>query len=337
MNNNTIYTTFFPSNKYAKWYLNIIQNRLDNPLDSNIYTEKHHIIPKSFYKYKDIADTISLPWDSDHNDTQLVALSIKEHFICHLLLSKMYPKHTREKHLMDCAITYFRVHGKYKYSRLVEAATTRHRDKCNKYVKETNIKISNTLKSKWAEGIYTLSDEHKARMHSPEAIAKASATMKAKQYRSYYDPITLDYKMFSKQEVDGLLVPDGWLPGRKPKYEHTPIPISERLLNKKRWVLYKNDSIIWAGLNFTEFLKSRPDLKSIKYSPSKSKKVKKFDYMPISNDNGLVQVNYTCTNMSQKEYAKHIDVSGSTLSNSIKNGTIKKLVKVDYYILVEDK
>jgi hypothetical protein len=56
-------------NKYFKWYCNIINKRLTNPyIASKI--EKHHIIPKCIGGIK------------------LVHLSLREHFIVHLLLTK---------------------------------------------------------------------------------------------------------------------------------------------------------------------------------------------------------------------------------------------------------
>ena len=60
---------------YQKIYNNIIQNRLLNPI-TNEYTEYHHILPKS------------LGGSDDKNN--LVNLSAREHFICHLLLTKIY-------------------------------------------------------------------------------------------------------------------------------------------------------------------------------------------------------------------------------------------------------
>lgn len=60
---------------YQKIYNNIIQNRLLNPI-TNEYTECHHILPKS------------LGGSDDKNN--LVNLSAREHFICHLLLTKIY-------------------------------------------------------------------------------------------------------------------------------------------------------------------------------------------------------------------------------------------------------
>lgn len=59
-------------NKYYKWYLNIICNRLNNKLDG--YVECHHILPKSL--------------GGSDEDNNLVNLSPKEHFIVHQLLPR---------------------------------------------------------------------------------------------------------------------------------------------------------------------------------------------------------------------------------------------------------
>lgn len=63
----------FLHNKYTRWYLNIIkrakaQNRTKN---KEIYYESHHIIPRCI------------------GGVQEVLLTAKEHYICHLLLTKM--------------------------------------------------------------------------------------------------------------------------------------------------------------------------------------------------------------------------------------------------------
>lgn len=60
---------------YQRIYDNIIQNRLLNPI-INEYTECHHILPKSLGGMDD--------------KTNLVNLLAREHFICHLLLTKIY-------------------------------------------------------------------------------------------------------------------------------------------------------------------------------------------------------------------------------------------------------
>jgi hypothetical protein len=63
----------FNKSKYTKWYYNIINNRKLNIYDG--YTENHHIIPKCL-------------GGMDNNDN-IVSLSAREHYVCHLLLTKM--------------------------------------------------------------------------------------------------------------------------------------------------------------------------------------------------------------------------------------------------------
>lgn len=71
------------SNKYTRWYYNIIygaKSRAINPID---YHEKHHIIPKALGGV-----------DSSSN---LIKLTAREHLICHRLLIKMTEGKARSK------------------------------------------------------------------------------------------------------------------------------------------------------------------------------------------------------------------------------------------------
>lgn len=67
--------------KYKKIYDEIIKNRLDNPV-LNDYTECHHIIPKSL--------------GGSDDKSNLVNLLAREHFMCHLLLTKIYEEGSNE-------------------------------------------------------------------------------------------------------------------------------------------------------------------------------------------------------------------------------------------------
>lgn len=70
--------TTFIQNKYTKWYINIITNTdRTSPriLQLGQYYEKHHIIPKCL--------------GGSNNKTNIIKLTAREHFICHLLLTKM--------------------------------------------------------------------------------------------------------------------------------------------------------------------------------------------------------------------------------------------------------
>lgn len=62
-------------NKYTKWYNQLIISREDRILTE--YCETHHIIPRS------IGGTDAID--------NLIKLTPREHFIAHLLLTKMYP------------------------------------------------------------------------------------------------------------------------------------------------------------------------------------------------------------------------------------------------------
>jgi hypothetical protein len=71
----------FINNKYTTWYNSIINKAKDRTI--NGYTEKHHIIPSSL---------------GGSNDTDnLVKLTPREHFVCHLLLTKMTTGNARYK------------------------------------------------------------------------------------------------------------------------------------------------------------------------------------------------------------------------------------------------
>lgn len=77
----------FILNKYHTWYYNIINRAKSRELPVTFYTEKHHIVPKSFFKEYDAKHG----WiDGNANSTEnIIKLTAKEHYICHLLLTKM--------------------------------------------------------------------------------------------------------------------------------------------------------------------------------------------------------------------------------------------------------
>lgn len=72
-------------NKYQKWYDQII----DRARTRNItgYTEKHHIVPRSL--------------GGTNDKSNIVKLTAREHFICHVLLVKM--THGLQRRKMACA------------------------------------------------------------------------------------------------------------------------------------------------------------------------------------------------------------------------------------------
>jgi hypothetical protein len=83
----------FINNKYTKWYNSIICKAKSRNINS--YTEKHHIIPVSL--------------GGTNEPSNLVKLTPREHFICHLLLTKMtsgndFYKMSHALHMMISAV-----------------------------------------------------------------------------------------------------------------------------------------------------------------------------------------------------------------------------------------
>ena len=65
----------FLNNKYTLWYYNIISRANARELNLDVYVEQHHVIPRSL--------------GGTNAPNNLVFLTGREHFICHMLLVKM--------------------------------------------------------------------------------------------------------------------------------------------------------------------------------------------------------------------------------------------------------
>jgi hypothetical protein len=147
--------------KYSKWYFNIINNRKQNqPIG---YSEKHHIVPKSI--------------GGSDECSNIVRLTAREHFICHLLLTKMFKGNKFKTSKMIrawCWMSWcqhsgrdYRVNGrlfekmKVKYARIASETQTINNSQKNtrwihnKHTKQ-NKKISVELEIpfEWEEGIF---------------------------------------------------------------------------------------------------------------------------------------------------------------------------------------
>ena len=95
-------------NKYTRWYYNIIQRAQSRILPADVYTEKHHIIPSSL--------------GGSNSISNIASLTSREHFICHLLLTKM----TTGNNLLQLNVSWEKV----KYSLL-------HREDFETYSKQS--------------------------------------------------------------------------------------------------------------------------------------------------------------------------------------------------------
>ena len=74
-------------NKYSIVYYTIVERAKSRVLDE--YTEKHHIIPESFYKQRSRKGPAGWLEGNPEAPENIVRLTAREHFICHLLLPRM--------------------------------------------------------------------------------------------------------------------------------------------------------------------------------------------------------------------------------------------------------
>lgn len=156
----------FQQNKYSKWYFDIV-NRAGSRV-TNGYVERHHIVPKSL--------------GGSNDQTNLVKLTAKEHFICHLLLVKMTTGKDQQKmwHAAWNMLNRKRLYqDRYKVtSRIYEFI----RKNNAKALSQANTGKPSKLKGRvitpeWRE---KLRQANLGKKRSAESVAKQSSTMKGR-------------------------------------------------------------------------------------------------------------------------------------------------------------
>ena len=165
---------------YQRVYNNIIQQALTRKISG--YFEKHHIIPKCM--------------GGSDEQNNLCDLTAREHYICHVLLVKMYPANTKllyawnmMNNMSDGACKYNkRYYKSKKYATLKQAfSKARSKDRIGfKHKEETKIKIRLANKGK----ISKLKNRTYEDIHGCEKAQqlKANRSVSAKNRSDYNDP-----------------------------------------------------------------------------------------------------------------------------------------------------
>ena len=183
----------FLVNKYSKCYYSIVERAKSRVLPKDIYAENHHIIPRSL--------------GGDDSPDNLVLLTGREHFICHILLTKM-------------------TDGRAKYS-MIHAAIgmKRSRNYQNRYINSRLYEIikkdyaiissqRNKGKSLSAETRAKMSVASKGRPKSEETRLKMSLAAKGKSK----GPMSEDQKLKRSNALKGR---NGHRKGKIGEYTHT--------------------------------------------------------------------------------------------------------------------
>lgn len=177
-------SAMYLQNKYTKCYFSIIDQAKSRELPKEIYTEHHHIIPRSL--------------GGGNDPLNLVELTAREHFICHLLLPKMLTGVGQNKmvHALWCMSMLTERQQQYKikshtYSSIKErmSATKKNQIPHNKGIKglytqskESNQKRSDTLKGRPSpnKGNYGNLNPFFEKTHSEESLNKMREKLKGR-------------------------------------------------------------------------------------------------------------------------------------------------------------
>lgn len=157
----------FNDTKYTKWYRSIIYNRRVNTYSG--YTEKHHIIPESL--------------GGSNDDDNLVRLTAREHFICHLLLTKMLEGEAKAKMVFAAHnMLHWRKSnapkiGSRTYQSLKEAFSKAQKGKL--VSEETRQKISGA-----GNGMYGKTHSKEAKQKISESSSRRRHTQTTKEHMS---------------------------------------------------------------------------------------------------------------------------------------------------------
>jgi hypothetical protein len=119
-------------NKYSKWYFSIVESALNRAWTKKtapVYVENHHIFPKCIVKNNDV-----------------VCLTAREHFICHLLLPKMM---VNTEHRVKMMIAIHRlIFGNKKHEPIYVKNSNQYENikkKCSEFFSQRNKNYWNSL------------------------------------------------------------------------------------------------------------------------------------------------------------------------------------------------
>jgi hypothetical protein len=238
----------FKENKYSKIYYKIIEIAKNREFDG--YSEIHHIIPKCL--------------GGNDSKENLIKLKAREHYICHLLLSKMID-HDGIKFALHMMTTLnknqervYKINSRiYEYIKKLNSEAS---------VNRNNYRVYETGRSKYFDPIEQKYRFIKEGDFIPDYFTKgwnsdfkSDISQKNKNRVYYYHPKTLEVKAFKSDQI----IPDGWVKGnpnadtsdltkiRGTNYYHDPITGEEiRSYNcPNGWIAGR--SVIWItdGIN----------------------------------------------------------------------------------------
>ena len=193
--------------------------------------------------------------------------------------------------------------------------------------------ITNKSKKKISETLKKLNiiPYKKDLTHSAEAINKRKLSMKKLGYRAFYNPETLEFKMFAIGK--GESPPEGWLSGRKPKNTK----VKQEKIRGQRWEVYKNDIKIWEGQNLKKYCDEN-NLTYLRFNPNcyNTKELKESLTLTLSSENTVI-CNGIDSGLSQTRFCDKYKYSKSVVSVYIKKQIPYKIWSIVTYKAIKIK
>jgi len=93
---------------YLRRYVDIVENARNRQVDMDVYTEKHHIIPKSIFENDFVRSMFAaLGVASKYSKTNTVRLTAREHYVVHVLLPRVFRNKNKDAYLKMLHASHF--------------------------------------------------------------------------------------------------------------------------------------------------------------------------------------------------------------------------------------
>jgi hypothetical protein len=166
-------------NKYTRWYYSIIESAQNRQITG--YTEKHHIIPDCLFIKRSRPGKPGSIAGNPNDPSNLVAITAREHLVCHILLTKMFKTSEQQMKMINALLIMI---GNYRYTKKV-AMNSRLFEKMRNQLSEkkkgqpsyvrtaaTRKKLSLAAKRRTPEGIERSAAAHRGKVVSEETRSK---------------------------------------------------------------------------------------------------------------------------------------------------------------------
>lgn len=264
----------FLQNKYTNFYYAIIKNSKQRDLPQ--YYEKHHIIPKCL--------------NGNDSIDNIANLTAREHFICHLLLTKMVENNSGIKFALHMMTNVngnqqrnYKINSRiYDYIKKLNSEACSQRNR-NRVYTTGRKKYFNTIIGKYKffnDG--DIIPESYTKGWNTDFKVNISSKNKGRVY--YYNPETFETKAFTAEQT----IPNGWIKGnpnadtssitqiKGKKYFHNPITYEEKRLDfcPDEWVNGRIFVWITDGKQNLQYNKYESMLPGFRYGRTNMKKGK---------------------------------------------------------------